>query len=66
MNYGVHLDINLDEVPTTYLFSFALYFQDDVFHLVGAPLVENCLAGFNSSVFAYGQVLFGVSCIDMC
>ncbi|KAK2988080.1 hypothetical protein RJ640_024708, partial [Escallonia rubra] len=27
----------------------------DVFQLVGAPLVENCLAGFNSSVFAYGQ-----------
>lgn len=22
------------------------------------PLVENCLAGFNSSVFAYGQVTF--------
>ncbi|XP_011011105.1 PREDICTED: kinesin-like protein KIN12B isoform X1 [Populus euphratica] len=29
--------------------------QLDMFHLVGAPLVENCLAGFNSSVFAYGQ-----------
>ncbi|KAK6146279.1 hypothetical protein DH2020_020148 [Rehmannia glutinosa] len=27
----------------------------DIFDLVGAPLVENCLAGFNSSVFAYGQ-----------
>jgi hypothetical protein len=27
-----------------------------MFQLVGAPLVENCLAGFNSSVFAYGQV----------
>ncbi|KAJ6859653.1 hypothetical protein NC651_036059 [Populus alba x Populus x berolinensis] len=26
-----------------------------MFQLVGAPLVENCLAGFNSSVFAYGQ-----------
>lgn len=30
--------------------------QIDIFELVGAPLVENCLAGFNSSVFAYGQV----------
>lgn len=30
--------------------------QVDIFELVGAPLVENCLAGFNSSVFAYGQV----------
>ncbi|KAI8004435.1 Kinesin-like protein KIN-12B [Camellia lanceoleosa] len=29
--------------------------QLDIFRLVGAPLVENCLAGFNSSVFAYGQ-----------
>ncbi|OAY69167.1 Kinesin-like protein KIN12B [Ananas comosus] len=29
--------------------------QDDIFHLVGLPLVENCLAGFNSSIFAYGQ-----------
>ncbi|XP_038985906.1 kinesin-like protein KIN-12B isoform X1 [Phoenix dactylifera] len=29
--------------------------QQDIFHLVGFPLVENCLAGFNSSIFAYGQ-----------
>lgn len=29
--------------------------QQDIFHLVGVPLVENCLAGFNSSIFAYGQ-----------
>lgn len=29
--------------------------QEDIFQLVGSPLVENCLAGFNSSVFAYGQ-----------
>ncbi|KAI3683415.1 hypothetical protein L1987_83918 [Smallanthus sonchifolius] len=27
----------------------------DIFEVVGAPLVENCLAGFNSSIFAYGQ-----------
>ncbi|KAK9683136.1 hypothetical protein RND81_10G119000 [Saponaria officinalis] len=27
----------------------------DIFQLVGSPLVENCLAGFNTSVFAYGQ-----------
>ncbi|RVW23792.1 Kinesin-like protein KIN-12B [Vitis vinifera] len=27
----------------------------DIFQLVGSPLVENCLSGFNSSVFAYGQ-----------
>ncbi|KAK7306409.1 hypothetical protein VNO77_44348 [Canavalia gladiata] len=29
--------------------------QLDIFEHVGVPLVENCLAGFNSSVFAYGQ-----------
>ncbi|XP_058103124.1 kinesin-like protein KIN-12B [Magnolia sinica] len=29
--------------------------QHDIFELVGMPLVENCLAGFNSSIFAYGQ-----------
>ncbi|XP_077219208.1 kinesin-like protein KIN-12B isoform X2 [Tasmannia lanceolata] len=29
--------------------------QQDIFELVGVPLVENCLAGFNSSIFAYGQ-----------
>ncbi|WVZ85014.1 hypothetical protein U9M48_031978 [Paspalum notatum var. saurae] len=29
--------------------------QEDVFNLVGLPLVENCLSGFNSSIFAYGQ-----------
>ncbi|KAL3829272.1 hypothetical protein ACJIZ3_018074 [Penstemon smallii] len=29
--------------------------QIDIFELIGAPLIENCLAGFNSSVFAYGQ-----------
>ncbi|CBI17294.3 unnamed protein product, partial [Vitis vinifera] len=29
--------------------------QANIFQLVGSPLVENCLSGFNSSVFAYGQ-----------
>ena len=38
------------------IFKFCL-FQMDIFELVGAPVVENCLAGFNSSVFAYGQVM---------
>uniref|UniRef100_A0A0D3F5A0 Kinesin motor domain-containing protein n=1 Tax=Oryza barthii TaxID=65489 RepID=A0A0D3F5A0_9ORYZ len=30
-------------------------FTEDIFQLVGRPLVENCLDGFNSSIFAYGQ-----------
>ncbi|KAG8044537.1 hypothetical protein GUJ93_ZPchr0061g33659 [Zizania palustris] len=29
--------------------------QEHIFKLVGLPLVENCLSGFNSSIFAYGQ-----------
>ncbi|XP_072969272.1 kinesin-like protein KIN-12B isoform X1 [Typha angustifolia] len=29
--------------------------QEDLFRFVGLPLVENCMAGFNSSIFAYGQ-----------
>ncbi|KAL2651860.1 hypothetical protein R1flu_019988 [Riccia fluitans] len=29
--------------------------QQEVFNMVGLPMVENCLAGFNSSIFAYGQ-----------
>ncbi|PKA57479.1 Kinesin-like protein KIN12B [Apostasia shenzhenica] len=29
--------------------------QQDIFQLLGLPLVENCLAGLNSSIFAYGQ-----------
>jgi len=35
---------------------FLCFLQQDIFQLVGLPLVENCLAGFNSSIFAYGQV----------
>lgn len=30
--------------------------QDEIFSRVGKPAVENALAGFNSTVFAYGQV----------
>ncbi|KAE8696553.1 hypothetical protein F3Y22_tig00110656pilonHSYRG00120 [Hibiscus syriacus] len=30
-------------------------YQHDIFQLVGAPLVENCLVGFNNFVFVYGQ-----------
>ena len=33
-------------------------FQLDIFEHVRVPLVEHCLVGFNSSVFAYGQFFF--------
>ncbi|KAF6166413.1 hypothetical protein GIB67_034964 [Kingdonia uniflora] len=42
-------DFNFDSVANTEST------QEDIFRLVGVPLVENCLAGFNSSIFAYGQ-----------
>ncbi|KAI3892111.1 hypothetical protein MKW92_039062 [Papaver armeniacum] len=35
------------------------FFQKDVYQLIGAPFVENCLEGFNSSIFAYGQTASG-------
>jgi len=41
---------------------FLCFNQQDIFQLVGLPLVENCLAGFNSSIFAYGQVNFTSTC----
>lgn len=31
-------------------------FQEKLFHVAGLPMVENCLSGYNSCVFAYGQV----------
>lgn len=50
----VQLHVNI--IPNFFFFPF--YFkQQDIFELVGVPLVENCLAGFNSSIFAYGQVV---------
>ena len=30
--------------------------QERVFTMAGLPVVENCLAGYNGTVFAYGQV----------
>ncbi|XP_051135829.1 kinesin-like protein KIN-12D isoform X2 [Andrographis paniculata] len=29
--------------------------QDTLFRMVGLPMVENCLSGYNSCMFAYGQ-----------
>ncbi|KAK4378399.1 hypothetical protein RND71_000261 [Anisodus tanguticus] len=29
--------------------------QETLFRMVGLPMVENCLFGYNSSIFAYGQ-----------
>ncbi|KAK8957640.1 Kinesin-like protein KIN12B [Platanthera zijinensis] len=36
-------------------FTFDSVADTDIFQLVGVLLVENCLAGFNSSIFAFGQ-----------
>lgn len=46
-----------------YVFNaFVLYclfsaLQETLFRMVGLPMVENCLSGYNSCMFAYGQVL---------
>ncbi|CAI7838627.1 unnamed protein product [Closterium sp. NIES-53] len=29
--------------------------QEDLFEVAGRPIVENCLSGYNSTMFAYGQ-----------
>lgn len=31
--------------------------QETLFTAIGLPMVENCLSGYNSCIFAYGQVL---------
>lgn len=30
--------------------------QEKLFRVAGLPMVENCLSGYNSCMFAYGQV----------
>lgn len=32
--------------------------QEMLFRVAGLPMVENCMSGYNSCVFAYGQVSF--------
>lgn len=40
-----------------------LYMQEMLFRVAGLPMVENCMSGYNSCMFAYGQVLLNVSYI---
>lgn len=37
-----------------------LFIQEDIFQSVGVPLVKNALAGYNTSILSYGQVLLDV------
>jgi len=37
-----------------------LNLQEMLFRMAGLPMVENCLSGYNSCMFAYGQVILGV------
>jgi hypothetical protein len=39
-----------------------LLFQEVLFRVAGLPMVENCMAGYNSCVFAYGQVFTKFIC----
>jgi hypothetical protein len=36
------------------------FVQEDIFQSIGVPLVKNALAGYNTSILSYGQVLFDV------
>ncbi len=29
--------------------------QQDIFRLVAKPVIDNCLSGYNGTIFAYGQ-----------
>lgn len=44
--------------------------QENLFRVAGVPMVENCLSGYNSCIFAYGQVwemdLRWVLCLFSC
>jgi hypothetical protein len=43
-----------DEIA--FLFIVNVDLQEKLFNVVGLPMVENCMAGYNSCMFAYGQV----------
>jgi len=40
-----------------------LHLQEVLFRVAGLPMVENCMAGYNSCVFAYGQVFIKFICV---
>lgn len=45
--------------PQFFLLHLLLTFhlkQESVFKVAGLPMVENCMEGYNSCMFAYGQV----------
>eukprot|EP00200_Dunaliella_tertiolecta_P008228 CAMPEP_0202367962 /NCGR_PEP_ID=MMETSP1127-20130417/194_1 /ASSEMBLY_ACC=CAM_ASM_000462 /TAXON_ID=3047 /ORGANISM="Dunaliella tertiolecta, Strain CCMP1320" /LENGTH=1300 /DNA_ID=CAMNT_0048963299 /DNA_START=104 /DNA_END=4006 /DNA_ORIENTATION=+ len=42
--------------PRTFAFDNVLFGpQTEVFEVSGMPMVDNCMSGYNSSIFAYGQ-----------
>ncbi|KAF5835177.1 hypothetical protein DUNSADRAFT_7806 [Dunaliella salina] len=42
--------------PRTFTFDNVLFGpQTEVFEVSGMPMVDNCMSGYNSSIFAYGQ-----------
>lgn len=38
------------------LYHVLSYFQEKLFRVAGLPMVDNCMSGYNSCMFAYGQV----------
>lgn len=45
------------------LFLILRVWQEMLFRMAGLPMVENCLSGYNSCMFAYGQVIHGVKAV---
>lgn len=37
--------------------------QEMLFRVAGLPMVENCMSGYNSCMFAYGQVYLLFYCL---
>lgn len=41
----------------SYMILHFILCQEDVFKLIGVPLVQSALAGYNASIVSYGQVI---------
>lgn len=42
------------------------FLQEKLFKVAGLPMVENCMSGYNSCMFAYGQVGPSVTSSHVC
>ena len=50
----------LEQKPDTKMFNFDFVgdeelSQESIFNIIGKPIADQCLQGYNGSIFAYGQ-----------